>query len=82
MMFEKNSDIAMSIETGTKHTFIEPTMNTSTHETLEIAARQNRMFEIEYEAKPLRHMAKEEEFKNNWVKAYALIFESYCSKGI
>ena len=27
-------------------------------------------------------MAKEEEFENNWVKAYALIFEGYCSKGI
>ena len=80
--FEKNADIATSIESGTKHTFTEPTMKTSSHATPAFAARQDRVFEIEYEAKLLRHMAKEEEFENNWVKAYALIFESYCSKGI
>ena len=57
--FEKNADIATSIETRTKHTFTEPTMKTSSHATPAIVARQNRMFEIEYEAKNYKTDRKE-----------------------
>ena len=44
--FEKNADVATSIESGVKKTFSQPTMNTSNHANPAIAARQDKMYEI------------------------------------
>ena len=63
--FEKNANLATSIETGVRHEYAAPMMRTSTHDTPEVAARENRMYEIEYQAKIMRHTSQVEEFDNN-----------------
>ena len=79
-MLELNTDSAESIESRVNTVFTAPTIPSSSKIDTNERAREDHQFDIEYETKFKRHMVQEEEFNRNWVKAYALIWEAYCSK--
>lgn len=78
--FELNTDIAERIESGVNKLFTAPTIQSSSKINTNERVREDRRFDIEYEKKFKRYMVQEEEFNRNWVKAYELIWEVYCSK--
>ena len=39
---------------------------------------ENRMLEMKWKSDYETHLREEGDFKDNWVKAYALIWDSYC----
>ena len=42
--------------------------------------RENRSFECQFDAQMNNHFKIEERFENEWVRAYSLIYDSYCTR--
>ena len=74
--FDKINYVAASIESGITKVFTEPTLVESA---VPINNRQlEKMWEKHYEI----HLEKINEFEDLWVKAYALIWERFCSREV
>ena len=57
-----------------------PTRGTSTIVDATLKAVEQETLNRKYEAQLAHYFGQEMEFEDNWVKAYGLIFESYCSR--
>ena len=80
--FVNTMDIAQSIQDGARKSYEEPVLDEPTETDPDKKAREEKMitlkFQIDYE-----HWIKEENsFKENWVKAYAMIMDQYCAKDV
>ena len=65
---------------GTKFVFEKPKIQSSTSDDAGIRAQENLMFMEEYKINFTIFRQSELKFKEQWVKAYALIWGSYCSR--
>ena len=71
-----------SIRSGVEHTFSEPALEASKFADPDKKAVDNRMRDMKWKILFEKHKISVEDFKDNWVKAYALIWESYCSREV
>ena len=81
--FDDPIDLVTSLETNTKKVYSEPEAGeAATVGTPKQKARKDRLAEKKWEILFNRHQDKVEKFDNLWVKAYALIWDNYCSKDL
>ena len=78
--FDSPRDVASSLATGVKKVYDRPTRKKSTLTDPEEKAVENETFRGKWNIDFQLFREKEEKFNDNWVKAYALIWEGYCSK--
>ena len=81
--FNDSVDLVTSLESKTKKVYSEPEVGeAATTCTPEQKARKDRLAEKKWEIMFNRYQDKVEKFNNLWIKAYALIWDNYCSKDI
>ena len=81
--FDDAVDVVSSIETETKKVYTEPSVpEAATTGSDEAKERADRISEKRWEIMFNRYQDKVEKFDSLWIKAYALIWDSYCSKEI
>ena len=81
--FTNATDVAKSLETGIRKVYVEPIQRAVSREGTEAdIARREKLADKKWEIEYTRYLAKQEEFDHLWVKAYSLIWDSYCSKEI
>ena len=79
--FDNPIEIGESLKTGVKYVFEKPTIEKSTNDDdAGIRAQENLMYLEEYKINFTIFRQSEIKFKEQWIKAYALIWGSYCSR--
>ena len=63
-------------------TFLEPVLTESVKIDANEKALENRQLEMNYKIMFERHIKKEEVFEENLVRAYVLIWDTYCSREV
>ena len=72
-----------SLETNTKKVYTEPQAGAAATTGLPAARAQlDRLAEKKWEILYNRYQDKVEKFDNVWIKAYALVWDNYCSKDL
>ena len=81
--FADSVDIVASLEAKTKKVYDEPNMPEAASEGTDAEkARKDRLAEKKWEILFTRYQDKIEKFDALWIKAFALIWDTYCSKEI
>ena len=81
--FDDSVDLVASLETKTKKIYTEPQAEDPASEgTAEVRARKDRLAEKKWEILFNRYQDKVDKFNGLWIKAYALIWDNYCSKDL
>ena len=81
--FADSVDVVASLEGKTKKVYDEPSMpEAATEGTDAEKARKDRLAEKKWEILFTRYQDKTEKFEALWIKAFALIWDTYCSKEI
>ena len=81
--FEDSVDVVESLEKKTKKVYEEPDFpNAATEGTPEARARKDRMSEKKWEILFQIYQDEVKKFDALWIKTYALIWDSYCSKEV
>ena len=80
--FQNPLKIAESITSMRLSTFSEPVLTESVKIDANEKALENRQLEMKYKIMFERHIKKEEVFEENLVRAYALIWDTYCSREV
>ena len=80
--FTNGRDLAECLQDGTEKVFNEPILQRAINEDADTMAFQQKMFDMKWQVDYKRFVDQEKEYQENLVKAYALIFESYCSKEV
>ena len=81
--FEDSVDVVASLEAKVKKVYDEPDVPEATTEGTDIEkARKDRLAEKKWEILFTRYQDKTEKFDALWIKAFALIWDSYCSKEV
>ena len=81
--FNDSIDLVTSLETNTKKVYAEPqAADPASVGTTEEKTRKDRLAEKKWEILFNRHQDKVDKFNNLWIKAYALIWDNYCSKDL
>ena len=78
--FDNPIEIGESLKTGIKFVFEKPEIETNYDDEAGIRAQENLMFLEEYKINFTIFGQSEIKFKEQWIKAYALIWGSYCSR--
>ena len=77
--YENGDDIGNALENMQEVTFTAPTLDISNNKDATINQRENKQFEMIFEAKLALYLKQEEMYRTNKGKAYAFIF-GQCSK--
>ena len=77
--FQNGDDIGNALDTLQEITFWPPTLKISTNSNETIQRRENREYEMIFEAKLTLHLKQEDIYRTNKGKAYAFLF-GQCSK--
>ena len=77
--FQNGDDIGNALDTLQEITFQPPTLKISTSSNETIQSRENREYEMIFEAKLTLHLKQEDIYRTNKGKAYAFLF-GQCSK--
>ena len=78
--FTSSRLIVQSISTNKAQVFSVPELKASLKVDAAEKALENRMLEMKWKVDYEIYLREEDNFKDNWVKAYALIWDSYCSR--
>ena len=73
-------EIADSLKMGTKIVFVKPKLESSLSVDKDIKVQENLMFMEEYKINFTIFRQSELKFKEQWVKAFVLIWDSFCSR--
>ena len=74
--------MAESIDNENKVVFTKPTLSSSNNPDAAARAVENKQFEMEWQVDYKVYKKEVRRFDDNWVKAYALVWETYCSKEV
>ena len=81
--FDDSVDLVASLENNVKKIYIEPVIDeAATIGTDAQKARMDRLAEKKWEMLFIRYQDKVEKFDHLWIKAYAFIWDNYCSKDL
>ena len=81
--FDSPVDLVTSLESNTKKVYKEPEVsNAATEGTDAEKARKDRLAEKKWIVLLERWQDKVDKFEDMWMKAYALIWDNYCSKDL
>lgn len=75
-------DIAKSIQNNARITHGEPEMGETTETDAAKLAREDKKITLKYQIDYEQWIKEEKSFKENWVKAYAMILDQYCAKDV
>ena len=78
--FNGGRDIVTSLRSRVKQGPPMPTRGVSVLGNADLKSIEQENLNRKYEAQLAHYFGQEVEFEDNWVKAYGLIFETYCSR--
>ena len=71
-----------SLRNKTKTNPTLPTLKQSTLADAGLRDAENKSFKCQFDAQMAHHFTVDERFENEWVRAYSLIYDNYCTRDL
>ena len=80
--FEGGRLIVNSLRNKAKTNPTLPTLKQSTLADAGLRDAENKSFKCQFDAQMAHHFTVDERFENEWVRAYSLIYDNYCTRDL